>query len=145
MQTFLQNLEKEMQTTAERMAENSHKVWAKKVCNELENNERHSATMPLMLVPWDLLTDFERRKDRFRAQEILKFFQYHGYRIYNITGNEPDVTDRAKIEGTERSSIEKRFAYNLLVNHVLLQFQNSKFYRKNCCNIWSKPISECDL
>lgn len=38
--------------------------------------------MPMTLVPWDLLTDFERRKDRFRASEILKFFQYHGYQIY---------------------------------------------------------------
>lgn len=40
--------------------------------------------MPLTLVPWDLLTDFERRKDRFRAQEILKFFHYYGYKIYRL-------------------------------------------------------------
>lgn len=41
--------------------------------------------MPIPLVPWDLLTDYERRKDRFRAAEILKFLQYHGYRVYRFS------------------------------------------------------------
>lgn len=73
-----------MHQVSERMAENSHLIWGWKVCNEMEKNQRHSFTMPLMLVPWDLLTDAERRKDRFRAQEILKFLQYHGYRIFRF-------------------------------------------------------------
>jgi hypothetical protein len=73
-----------MHQISERIAENSHLIWGKKVCTELEHNERLSVVMPLMMVPWDLLTDFERRKDRFRAQEILKFFQYHGYRIFRL-------------------------------------------------------------
>lgn len=71
----------------------------------------------MQLVPWDLLTDFERRKDRFRAVEILKFFQYHGYRIQNPSESEM-ASDRAK-EG-ERSTVEKRFAFNLL--EKLLQY-----------------------
>uniref|UniRef100_A0A914BY34 Uncharacterized protein n=1 Tax=Acrobeloides nanus TaxID=290746 RepID=A0A914BY34_9BILA len=102
-------LEKEMMATAEKMAENSHNIRAKKIFNDIQSN---GGNMPLQLVPWDLLTDFERRKDRFRAQEILKFFQYHGYKI-NCTAEAEATTDRVKTEG-ERSSVEKRFAFNLL-------------------------------
>ncbi|VDK72442.1 unnamed protein product [Anisakis simplex] len=71
-------LEKDMTAAAEKMAEHSHNVWAKKVFNDLATK---GGNMPIPLVPWDLLTDFERRKDRFRAAEILKFLQYHGYRV----------------------------------------------------------------
>ena len=70
---------------AEKIAENSHQIWAKKVYKYLQNGT--NANMPLTLVPWDLLTDFERRNDRFRAAEIMKFFQYQGYRIYRYVLN----------------------------------------------------------
>uniref|UniRef100_A0A915B3X3 Ryanodine receptor n=2 Tax=Parascaris TaxID=6254 RepID=A0A915B3X3_PARUN len=102
-------LEKDMMNTAERMAEHSHNIWAKKVFNDLAMK---SSNMPTTLVPWDLLTDFERRKDRFRAAEILKFLQYHGYRVWSKRQSEP-LMERVKTEG-ERSTVEKRFAYNLL-------------------------------
>uniref|UniRef100_A0AC34QR18 Ryanodine receptor n=1 Tax=Panagrolaimus sp. JU765 TaxID=591449 RepID=A0AC34QR18_9BILA len=116
-------LEKEMTNLAEKIAENSHQIWAKKVFNDL--NSGNGGNMPLTLVPWDLLTDFERRKDRFRAAEILKFFQYHGYRIYGFNENEPSI-ERVKSEG-ERSSVEKRFAYNLL--EKLLQYLEQASFR----------------
>lgn len=81
--------------------------------------------MPLTLVPWDLLTDFERRKNRFRTQEIIKFLQYHGYRI--ILGPEMEtLTGHTKVEG-ERSSVEKRFAFNLL--EKLLQYLDQASFR----------------
>uniref|UniRef100_A0A8R1HP75 Ryanodine receptor n=2 Tax=Caenorhabditis japonica TaxID=281687 RepID=A0A8R1HP75_CAEJA len=102
-------LEKDMVNAAEKMAEHSHLIWAKKVMNDLNTK---GGFMPIPLVPWDLLTDFERRKDRFRASEILKFLQYHGYHV-NCPKDEQSQNDRMKIEG-ERSSVEKRFAYNLL-------------------------------
>ncbi|KAK6101668.1 RIH domain family protein [Brugia pahangi] len=101
-------LEKDMTGIAEKMAEESHKIWAKKVLADLNRG----GTMPPQLVPWDLLTDFERRKDRFRAAEILKFLQYHGYRVWSSNKPEPSA-ERVKID-SERSSVEKRFAYNLL-------------------------------
>ncbi|XGW02944.1 hypothetical protein V3C99_014731 [Haemonchus contortus] len=100
-------LEKDMVSAAEKMAEHSHLIWAKKVWNDLNTK---GGFLPTSLVPWDLLTDFERRKDRFRATEILKFVQYHGY---HIESPPEQSSDRTKNEG-ERSSVEKRFAYNLL-------------------------------
>ncbi|KAL3078921.1 hypothetical protein niasHS_014703 [Heterodera schachtii] len=109
------NLDKTMQQIAERMAENSHALWARKVFADLAERSAQYGSMPLALVPWDLLTDFERRKDRFRAQEIMKFFQYHGYRLNSTAENDQMQTmERVKGEGGERSSVEKRFAYNLL-------------------------------
>ncbi|GMS80970.1 hypothetical protein PENTCL1PPCAC_3145, partial [Pristionchus entomophagus] len=105
-------LEKEMQSSAEKMAEHSHIIWARKVLNDLSSK---GGGMPMTLVPWDLLTDFERRKDRFRSSEILKFFQYHGYQIYNRNDMEGSHSDRIKSEeAIQRSSVEKRFAFNLL-------------------------------
>ncbi|PIO65368.1 ryR domain protein, partial [Teladorsagia circumcincta] len=71
-------LEKDMVSAGEKMAEHSHLIWAKKVWNDLNTK---GGFLPTTLVPWDLLTDFERRKDRFRATEILKFVQYHGYHV----------------------------------------------------------------
>uniref|UniRef100_A0A914H250 Ryanodine receptor n=1 Tax=Globodera rostochiensis TaxID=31243 RepID=A0A914H250_GLORO len=109
------NLEKGMLQVAERMAENSHAFWARKVFGDMADNNAQYSSMPLALVPWDLLTDFERRKDRFRAQEVLKFFQYHGYRLNSTAEtDQTQAVERVKGEGGERSSVEKRFAYNLL-------------------------------
>ncbi|CAB3399073.1 unnamed protein product [Caenorhabditis bovis] len=102
-------LEKEMVNAAEKMAEHSHLIWAKKVLYDLNTK---GGFMPIPLVPWDLLTDFERRKDRFRSSEILKFLQYHGYHV-TCPKDEQSQSERLKNEG-ERSSVEKRFAYNLL-------------------------------
>lgn len=34
------------------------------------------------MVPFDLLTDKEKKKNRERSQELLKYLQYEGYRVY---------------------------------------------------------------
>lgn len=74
-------LDTDMQSLGERIAENSHLIWSKATLEHLANLR---GSMPLTIVPWDLLTDFERRKDRFRSQEVIKFLQYHGYKIVRL-------------------------------------------------------------
>lgn len=108
-----------MVNLAEKMAESIPNQFSWFYPNQVVGDATNSSStnVPTVLVPWDLLTDFERRKNRFRTHEILKFLQYHGYRIYN-TEVEPTTMEK-KGEG-ERSSIEKRFAFNLL--EKLLQY-----------------------
>lgn len=108
-----------MMTAGERMAEHSHLMWARRVYNELNSK---GGFMPIPLVPWDLLTDFEKRKDRFRAMEIIKFLQYNGYKI-DCPAEHMSI-DRMKGEG-ERASVEKRFAYNLLEKLIMYLEQAS--------------------
>ncbi|CAB0015938.1 unnamed protein product [Nesidiocoris tenuis] len=106
-------LSREMQNMAERLAENSHDIWAKKKKEEL--NQMGGAVSP-QLVPYDLLTDKEKRKNRERAQEFLKYLQYQGFKLHKPYrgGDEADQIAAAAATG------ESRFAYSLL--EKLLQY-----------------------
>lgn len=72
-------LSREMQNMAERLAENSHDIWAKKKREEIDTC---GGAIHSQLVPYDLLTDKEKKKDRERSQEFLKYMQYQGLKLH---------------------------------------------------------------
>lgn len=80
---------------AERLAENAHDMWAKSAKEESKalGGCIHPQMVGLWLlnhlliesclqVPYDLLTDREKKKNRERSQELLKFLQFEGFKVY---------------------------------------------------------------
>lgn len=63
------------------------------------------------LVPFDLLTDKEKKKNRERCQELLKYIQYQGYNMHRVVKAKTMDLDQT---GASVASIERRFAYSLL-------------------------------
>ena len=98
-------LSKEMMNLSERLAEDGHDIQALREKNDL--NVRGGGPINLILVPFDLLTETEKKKNRERCQELLKYIQFMGYNLYKTKHTEGDSTADAK-------NPENRFAYRLL-------------------------------
>ncbi|KRX28175.1 Ryanodine receptor 44F [Trichinella nelsoni] len=104
-------LSEEMCELAERIAENSHLIWVSKTIEDL--NDANTGIM-VLLVPWDILADSEKRKHRFRAQEVLKFLQYQGFRLKSPLHRAREEYQQTVVDSNTHRPVEKRFACNLL-------------------------------
>ena len=62
------------------MAEDAHDIQADGKMAQLRNSG--GGPINLTLVPYDLLTDSEKSKNRERCQELLKYIQYQGYNLH---------------------------------------------------------------
>lgn len=132
------SLSRELQNLAERSAENAHDLWAKKQMEDWAIKLRASANDPLrspimlhpLMVPYDLLTDKEKRKNRDRSQELLKYMLFEGYKVYRtdeVGAQSTSLISRGRINSradanqlTDLSSRpasgsnDRRFAYSIL-------------------------------
>ncbi|TGZ67043.1 hypothetical protein CRM22_004998 [Opisthorchis felineus] len=72
------NVSKEMINLAERLADNAHNIWARQKMHDLE---AIGGGVHQLLVPYEILTDNERKRYRRLTHELIKYLQYHGYRM----------------------------------------------------------------
>ena len=137
------SLSRELQSLAELSAENAHDLWAKKTMEDWETRLRATSNdvlrSPIMLhpmmVPYDLLTDKEKRKNRDRSQELLKYMMFEGYKIFRAdelaqqqqsqaqfqrgrinsrAGNDSNFNVDVSRSGLATGSSKRRFAYSIL-------------------------------
>ncbi|CAB4064635.1 RYR2 [Lepeophtheirus salmonis] len=94
-------LSREMMNLAERLSEDAHDNQVSKMTLKTNNG------LNLLVVPYDLLTEKEKKKNRERCQELLKYIQYQGYNLYH---DNPGAQDRDRKSKSE----ENRFSTNLL-------------------------------
>ncbi|XP_041353187.1 ryanodine receptor-like isoform X2 [Gigantopelta aegis] len=111
-------LSRDLQTMAERLAENAHDLWAKRKKEELD---AIGGGVHPQLVPYDILTDKEKSKNREHAQELLRFLQFLSFRISSgDMGMDRRRESHSRHSGASGesavgvSATERRFAYSLL-------------------------------
>ena len=76
-------LSKEMLNVAERLSEDGHDIQA--LQKKLELQGAGCGPLNLTIVPYDLLTEKEKKKNRERCQELLKYIQFQGNNLFKGT------------------------------------------------------------
>ncbi|CAI2723066.1 unnamed protein product [Schistosoma spindalis] len=123
------NVTKEMLNMAERLADNAHNIWARQKMSDLE---AIGGGVHQLLVPYDILTDNERKRYRRLTHELIKYLQYNGYRLTVRTGSNSTNANTNKGNGGTGSvrhhdnrnlAPTSRFAYGLL--NKLLDYVDS--------------------
>ncbi|VUZ49839.1 unnamed protein product, partial [Hymenolepis diminuta] len=89
------NVTRELIDLAERLADNAHQIWAKQKMEELEEI---GGGVHQLLVPYDILTDRERKRYRRLTHELIRYLQYWGYRLSCKPTNQQQ--DNTAIPGT---------------------------------------------
>ncbi len=105
-------LSKEMMNLAERLSEDAHDTQALQRTRRLVEAGDPAAPIDLTLVPYDLLTDTEKRKNRERCQELLKYIQYQAINLHKANLDGEGGRAAAK-------NPENRFANNLLEKLIM--------------------------
>nr|VZI27969.1 unnamed protein product [Spirometra erinaceieuropaei] len=72
------NVTRELIDLAERLADNAHQIWAKQKMQDLE---AIGGGVHQLLVPYDILTDRERKRYRRLTHELIRYLQFYGYRL----------------------------------------------------------------
>jgi ryanodine receptor 2 len=121
---------------AEKMAENAHDIWARKKKMELESI---GGGIHPQFLTYSQLTDNEKKVDRDKAQELLRYMQTSGFRIISneVTRTRKDATTRLNKDSGNESGQgqEKRFATSLL--EKLLEYLDKAAYNMKI----TKPAS----
>ncbi|TPP59596.1 Ryanodine receptor 44F [Fasciola gigantica] len=115
------NVSKDMLNLAERLADNAHNIWARQKMSDLE---AIGGGVHQLLVPYEILTDNERKRYRRLTHELIKYLQYYGYRLsirsgttqHGVSGAAAAADASRRIEGRNNSNTQPsaRFAYGLL-------------------------------
>uniref|UniRef100_A0A5K3EZT7 EF-hand domain-containing protein n=2 Tax=Mesocestoides corti TaxID=53468 RepID=A0A5K3EZT7_MESCO len=120
------NVTRELIDLAERLADNAHQIWAKQKMEELEEI---GGGVHQLLVPYDILTDRERKRYRRLTHELIRYLQYWGYRLsYKPPNQHADTAKPGTTPATTAASAtvkqfagergeghpSSRFAYGLL-------------------------------
>uniref|UniRef100_A0AAN0LPN8 Ryanodine receptor n=1 Tax=Polyphagotarsonemus latus TaxID=1204166 RepID=A0AAN0LPN8_9ACAR len=105
-------LTRELLNLVEKISENSHELWAEQTYNL-------TGGLHLKMVPYDLLTDKEKKDNRELSQELVKYLQYEGYNLFKMEEQE-NLNASNNLNSSASNQHETRFASSLLTK--LLQY-----------------------
>ena len=123
-------LSKEMMNLSERLSEDIHDIQASETIKMLHG--KGCGPIHLTLVPYDLLTESEKRKNRERCQELLKYIQYQGYNLHKSAGYHHEKADKNPENRFANSLLDKLIMYlDTSSSNMKLVKPSANFTRRN--------------